>query len=239
MAEITLNRIAELLRSVLELLWNKPGGLPAHEVLAFLPEITPLTDYEKGFPANSRIPRYEHYVRLATLPLTKAGWLVKNDKGRWYITDEGRKACRRYTSAQALYAEALRRFEDSRQGTPAIVTTLEEAQEKAWEQIQKYLQEMTRFDFQQLIADLLIAMGYYVAWMAPPEKERGHVDLVVNVDPLGAKGPRILVQVTHKGQPVTAEGLKSFLSVLGTENHGLFVSSGGFTPEAVERVQTD
>jgi len=82
-------------------------------------------------------------------------------------------------------------------------------------------------------------MGYYVAWMAPPEKERGHVDLVVNVDPLGTKGPRILVQVTHKGQAVTMEGLRSFLSVLGGENHGLFVSSGGFTHDVIEKVQID
>ena len=49
MADITLNRIGELLRSVLELLWNKPEGMPAREILAFLPEITQLTDYERGY----------------------------------------------------------------------------------------------------------------------------------------------------------------------------------------------
>src|SRR5574339_1179012 len=116
MADITLNRIGELLRSVLELLWNKPGGLPAREIIAFLPEITPLTEYEKGYTPPSNVPRYEKYVRLATIPLVKAGWLVKSDKGRWYITGEGRAACRRYTNAAELYREALRLFEEERQG---------------------------------------------------------------------------------------------------------------------------
>ena len=41
MPEITLSRIGTLLRGVLELLWNKPEGLPANEILAFLPELTP------------------------------------------------------------------------------------------------------------------------------------------------------------------------------------------------------
>jgi restriction system protein len=65
------------------------------------------------------------------------------------------------------------------------------------------------------------------------------VDLVVNVDPLGARGPRIFVQVKQKGQPVTLEGLRTFASALGAETHGLLVSTGGFTPDVVERIHTD
>src|SRR5512137_2579600 len=100
MADVTLNRIGELLRSVLELLWGKPDGMPAREVLAFLPEITALTEYERGYSPSTNMPRYERIVRLATIPLVKAGWLVKTDKGRWLITDEGRRAARRYPNAR-------------------------------------------------------------------------------------------------------------------------------------------
>lgn len=239
MADITLNRIGELLRGVLELLWNKPGGLPAREIIAFLPEFIPLTEFEKASAPPSNTARYEKYVRLATIPLVRAGWLVKNNKGRWTITSEGREACRRYVNAQELYKEALRLFEESRQSGPAIQTAVEEAEEKAWEQIQKFLQGTRRIEFQTLVADLLIAMGYTIAWIAPPEKDHGQVDLVVHVDPLGAKGPRIFVQIKQKGQPVTVEGLKSFVSVLGSETHGLLVSTGGFTREAVDRIRTD
>jgi len=239
MADVTLNRIGELLRSVLELLWTKPDGMPARQVLAFLPEVTPLTEYERGFAPGSNTPRYERIVRLATMPLVKAGWLVKTPKGRWIITDEGRQAARRYANARELYKEALRLYEESRQSTPSYGMVVEEAEEKSWEQIHKYLLDTHRTDFRTLVAELLRAMGYHVAWVAPPEKDHGQIDLVAHADPLGTSSPRILVQVKHKGQPVTMEGVTSFISLLGANDYGLFLSSGGFTGEVMQEILTD
>jgi restriction system protein len=234
MSKVTISRIGELLRSVFELLWNKPEGLTAREIIAFLPEITPITDYEKGYLSQSNTPRYEKIVRLATIPLVRAGWLVKNNKGRWFITEEGRNACRKYNNAQELYQEALRLFEDDKQKHPSILIITEEAEEEAWEQVQLYLLEMNRPEFLQLIVDLLTAMGYYITWVAPPDKDRGQIDMIIKSDPLGIKGPQILVQVKHKGQPLTVEGLRSFSSLLGTGHYGLLVSSGGFTESVKE-----
>ncbi len=239
MADITLNRIGELLRSVLELLWNKPDGMPARELLSILPEITSLTDYERSYSRSGNAPRYERMVRLATIPLVKAGWLVKTNKGRWFITEDGRQAARRYSSARELYREALRLFEESRQNTPVYAMTVEEAEERAWEQIHRFLLETRRTEFRSLVAELLRAMGYHVAWIAPPEKDHGQIDLVANTDPIGTRGPRIIVQVKHKGQAVTLEGVTTFLSVLGANDYGLFVSSGGFTGEVMDEIRTD
>ena len=239
MADVTLNRIGELLRSVLELLWNKPEGLPAREIFAYLPEITELTEYERGYPPSSNRPRYERTVRLATVPLVRAGWLVKSDKGRWFITQEGRQAARRFTNARELYREALRLFEEGRQGAPLSAIAVEEAQESAWEQIQRFLLGSQRTEFRVLVADLLRAMGYHVAWIAPPEKDHGQIDLLANTDPLGTRGPRILVQVKHKGQPITLEGVTAFITLLGANDYGLFVSSGGFTTEVMDEIRSD
>jgi restriction system protein len=239
MAEVTLSRIGELLRSVLELLWNKPEGMPAKELMAYLPQVAELTEDEKAYAAPSGVPRYEKIVRLSTIPLVHAGWLVKNNKGRWYITEAGREACRKFPNAQELYKEALRLFEEVKQGAPAAAMVVEEAEEKAWEQVQKYLVETRRLEFRTLIAELLQAMGYHVAWIAPPEKEHGNIDMVAYTDPLGAKGPRILVQIKHKGQPTTMEGMKSFLSTLNEKDYGLLVSSGGFTWEVTEEIGTE
>ncbi len=239
MADVTLNRIGELLRSVLELLWNKPEGMPAREVLAFLPEITPLSESERAYSPSTGAPRYERMVRLATMPLAAAGWLVKTDKGRWYITDEGRQACRKFLNARELYKEALRLFEESRQGAPTYTMVIEEAEEKAWEQIHRHLLETQRMEFRALVAELLRAMDYHITWVAPPEKDRGQIDLVAHTDPIGARSPRILVQVRHKGQPVTMEGVSSFVSLLGAGDYGLFISSGGFTGEVMEEIRTD
>ncbi len=239
MAEITLNRIGELLRSVLELLWGKPDGMPAREILAFLPEITTLTEYERGYPPSTNTPRYERIVRLATVPLAKAGWLVKTEKGRWYLTDEGRQAARRFKSAGELYKEALRLYEESRPSAPTYTMTVEEAEENAWDGIHKYLLDTQRSEFRMLVADLLRAMGYHVAWVAPPEKDHGQIDRVAHTDPLGTRGPRILVQVRHKGQPVTHEGVATFMSLLGSKDYGLYVSSGGFTGEVRQDIGSD
>jgi restriction system protein len=239
MVQITLHRVGELLRIVFELLWDKPDGLPAKDVFALIPELTQLTEYEIGFSSLSNTPRYERIVRLATVPLVRVGWLVKNNKGRWHITEDGRQACKKFTNAQELYKEALRLYEERRQVAPDIVMNAETAEEKAWEQIQKYLQEKKPPEFQSMIAALLRAMGYYVAWVAPAEKNRGHIDIVAHVDPIGARGPRILVQVKHKGQVLTMEGLKTFLSILGQNDFGLLVSTGGFTGDAKEELRTE
>lgn len=236
MPKITISRIGELLRSVFELLWNKPEGLTAREIIAFLPEITTISEYERGYLANTNTPRYERIVRLATIPLVRAGWLVKNNKGRWFITEEGRNACRKYNNAQELYQEALRVYEDEKQRHPSLLLITEEAEEKAWEQVQQYLLEMNRPDFMRVIADLLTAMGYYIAWVAPADKDRGQIDMIIKGDPLGTRGPQILVQVKHKGQALTVEGLKTFSSLLGAGHYGLLVSSGGFTETVREEV---
>lgn len=239
MTEVTVARVGELLRSMLELLWNKPDGLPAQELLAYIPQVTELTDYEKGYAPPSNIPRYERIVRLATIPMVRAGWLVKNSKGRWFITEEGRRACRQFKSAQELYTEALDHLDIVRQGTPTYALTVEEAEEKAWGGIQRYLQTSRRAAVQSMVTDLMKAMGYFVAWVAPPEKDRGRIDLVAYTDPIGAKGPRILVQLHHKGQPVAMEGLKSFLSAVGDGDYGMLISTGGFTTEAGEAMRKE
>src|SRR5512140_2996363 len=144
MADVTLSRIGELLRSVLELLWTRPEGMPAREILAFLPQVTQLTDYERAISPVTNTPHYERMVRLATAPLVKAGWLFKTNKGRWLITEDGREAARRYANARDLYKEALRLFEDTRRAAPIYTLAADEAEEKAWEQISRYLLDSRR-----------------------------------------------------------------------------------------------
>jgi restriction system protein len=118
-----------------------------------------------------------------------------------------------------------------------LTFTYDEAEEKAWEQIQGYLQSMNPYDFQELVADLLRAMGYHVSWVSPPGKDRG-VDIIAYNDPIGASNPRIKVQVKRKDQAINVEGLRAFLSVLGSDSVGLFVSASGFTNDALDEART-
>ena len=143
-------------------------------------------------------------------------------------------------NAQELYKEALRLFEEVKQGAPAAAMVVEEAEEKAWEQVQKYLLETRRLEFRTLIAELLQAMGYHVAWIAPPEKDHGQIDMVAYTDPLGAK------RTAHPGADQAQgaadhDGGHEVVSV-GAESArttDLLISSGGFTCEVTEEIGTD
>ena len=124
-----------------------------------------------------------------------------------------------------------------RQSRSALALITEEAEEKAWGQIHTYLQELRPYEFQVIVGDLLKALGYHLTWVAPPEKERGFVNFVVHTDALGLNLPRIKVHVLHTGQPVMFEGLKAFMSMLGTDDAGIFISSGGFTGNVLEEAR--
>jgi restriction system protein len=233
MAEIAPQRIGEFLRIVFLRLWQESAGLSVGETLAHIPQTTVLTDYEMEYIPSTHTPRYEGIVRLATIPYVRAGWLVKN-KGRWLLTDEGKQACKGFTNAEAFYKESARIFEEWRENRSLLSLATQEAEENAWEQIRAYLLEMKPYEFQLLAGDLLTAMGYSMGWVAPPQKDRGFVNFIVCTDPLCLSLPRIKVHILHSGQPVLLEGLKAFLAVLGTDDVGIFISSGGFTRNVVE-----
>ncbi len=255
MANISPKRNGEFLKEVFRLLDENPDGLQARSLLAQIAENMNLTEFEKGtYPSDSsKRPRFEKIVRFATIATVKAGWLVKV-KGTWTLTQEGRVAYKSITDPEALYRQAFKLYrgwkkshdeeleggdEELGEVTPATsVITLEEAQENSWEQIQEYLSRMDPYEFQNLVGDLLSAMGYYVDWIAPPGRDKG-IDIVAFTDPLGAGRPRIVVQVKHRNsQKTTAKDLREFLSVIGSEHMGIFVSSAGFTTDAEEEART-
>jgi restriction system protein len=97
---------------------------------------------------------------------------------------------------------------------------------------------MSPYEFQDLVAALVEAMGYHVAWVAPPGPDRG-IDIIAGLDPLGIKDPRIKVQVKHRPDSRTAsDQLRSFMAVLSDKDVGIFVASGGFTRDAETEART-
>lgn len=223
----------------------------AKEIISKIPEFTELSEYEKGsYPSDPpNKPRYDKIARFATLTLKKAGWFEKN-KGRWNLTDEGKDAYKKYKDPEVFFREAKRLYQEWKKNEPIeeediaddedverISFTIEEAEENSWEQIQEFLYKISPYDFQDLVADLFTAMGYHVSWVAPPGKDQG-IDIIAYTDPLGAKPPRIKVQVKRREQSVSVADLRSFLAVLGSDELGVFVSSGGFTKDAEIEART-
>lgn len=244
MAEFTIERAGQMIRATFEVLMASPDGLPAREVIAGVEKLLELSDFEQGtYPDGAR--RFDKMLRFSTIGPVKAGWLVKS-KGTWTLTTEGQLAYQRFADPSSLMRESNRLYRvwktsrseevsviDVDEVSPtASLATLEEAEESAWREISNYLANMPPYEFQELVASLLRAMGYHVPWIAPRGRDGG-VDIVAFTDPLGASGPRIKVQVKRvTSGKINVEGLRSFLAVLSGQDVGLFVSLGGFTSEA-------
>lgn len=199
MAELTEQRAGEIQRGVMQVLLDHPDGLQAREVFKKLVALLPPTPFEaQDYPNRPGVRRYEKLVRFRTISLVKAGWLLKS-AGVWSVTDLGRTAFSKYPDPLAFRKETNRLYAAWARSQPdaqpeatveseEATAALEEAEEAAWSEIESYLRKMQPYDFQDLVAALLRAMGYHVSWVAPPGADGG-MDIVAFTDPLGAKGP--------------------------------------------------
>jgi len=88
------------------------------------------------------------------------------------------------------------------------------------------------YEFQDLAAALLRGMGYHTPFIAPTGKDGG-IDIIAYRDPLGTISPRIKVQVKHREQPASVHEVRQLMGVLQKDGDvGIFISSGGFTPDS-------
>ena len=172
--------------------------------------MVPPTEFEKsGCPKRPGVRRFERIVRFATIGPVKAGWLIKS-KGRWSATEEGRKAYERIQDPEKFEKESRRLYNQWAASRPD--TTAEVADEGpdarkrfrgsgrgAWSEIETYMQNMPPYDFQNLVAALLRAMGYHVSWIAPPGPDKG-MDILAHTDPLGTSVPRKGPGQTSRGR---------------------------------------
>jgi hypothetical protein len=95
-ANITQRRVGELMRGVFKILLDHAEGLPAKEILERMKQDVPPTDFEKSdYPNKPGVQRFGKMIRFATIAPVKAGRLIK-EKGKWYLTEEGKKAFRDY-----------------------------------------------------------------------------------------------------------------------------------------------
>jgi restriction system protein len=249
MAEITRKRIGEIVRAVFGILAQQPEGMRAKDVLAQLEKLLTLSDFEKSdYPKHPGIRRFEKTARFATIAPVKAGWMIKS-KGRWILTEDGKVAYKNFPEPEELAKRASELYQQWKAGQPeeagedeetvaaSATAALDEAEERAWEEIASYISNIQPYVFQSLVASLLKAMGYFVSWEAPPGPDKG-IDIVAHIDPLGANNPRIKVQVKRQASTVDAPGLRSFLAVLGDQDVGIFVCTGGFTANAESEART-
>ncbi len=107
----------------------------------------------------------------------------------------------------------------------------EETFQRANEFIEDQIDRLSPAQMQELVAGLLRAMGYRTS-VAVAGPDRG-VDVFASPDGLGLQDPRIFVEVKHRAAQVGAPQIRSFLGGRRKGDRCLYVSTGGFTRDAM------
>lgn len=248
---ITKTRKGEYVLLAFRLLKEAGGDLHNRELLAAMEQRLNLSAEERHVYDDGR-PRWDVHVRFMSTGATKAGFLRKKS-GRWYLTPEGEALLG--DSPDQVYDAINERYhiwrdnrdaerashitgpdeEERPEETPALV--LEDAEDRAREEIREFVNALGAYEFQDLVAALLRGMGYVTPFVAPKGPDGG-TDVLAYLDPLGAKTPHIRVQVKHREDKATNAEVASLQGNIHPGREiGLFVSSGGFTKEAERQMQ--
>jgi restriction system protein len=248
-AMVPIERVGEIMKTVLTELKILGGEARLRDLFESVEPKLQLTDHEKAIHEKSGYVRWRSIVHFYSIDCVKAGYLEKAS-GRWKITPEGQRAIKQ--SAVDFIKSAQQRYRawkenripaQDKDGREAIaprdedldrLAAYESAVEQAQGEIEEHIKRLSWHDFQKLVAELLGAMGYHVAFIAPPGRDGG-VDVVAYKDPLGTVAPRIKAQIKHTEQKVSVREVRELDALLRKDGDiGLIVSSGGFTSE-VER----
>lgn len=236
----------ESLFAAMRLLKANGGSMAVRPLLEAVGNQLSLDDWALGRYKSGGI-RWQAIMTFYSVDLLKAGFLVKKD-GVWYLTPEGETAMAK--GAETMLSEAgtaYRRWRQARDATAAEAAlddaspgvespssiTLEQIEQMAADGLRARLVQLNPYEFQDLAAALLRGMGYFTPFVAPPGKDGG-VDIIAYRDPLGAVTPRMKVQVKHRNSSATVQELRQLMGLLTKDGDvGVFVSTGGFTADAL------
>jgi restriction system protein len=233
--------------AALHILNENGGDMPGRDVIAAVEKRVRLDDWARERFEKTGYIRWQSILHFYTINAVKAGFLLKK-QGRWYITPEGVSALslgedeliRTMNAKYRAWRNQNATAEESTDMEDPVVDdeaherelAVDEMGERALEGIKKYILAKGPYEFQDLAAALLRAMGYFTPFIAPRGKDGG-VDIVAYRDPLGTQAPRIKVQIKHRGAATPTKDLRELLGLLQRDGDvGIFFSSGGFTPDA-------
>lgn len=233
------------LYAVMKEMIRRGGSIPAKEIYPWVNDHVELTAWEKEPAGKMGYIRWTNSFQFYSIDYQKAGFIIKKN-GTWYITPEGEKALKKKPEevmniANAAYHEwrRLNPKDDNPTEEPTDETVekdnavnLDLLESDARDGIRKYIISKSPYEFQDLVAALLRAMGYHTPFVAPKGKDGG-IDIIAYLDPLGAQTPRIKVQVKHKPETaIGASDVRALSGVLKTGDIALFVTSGTYSTDA-------
>ncbi len=218
-----------------------------------VPTINDIDDYRDSYE-NHTDPKWMTVLKFQLIAFDKAGWFKKSfpKRGYWTITEEGKKALQTYNDAESLARAAGVKYNEwkksqkdklelgvnvndfiSSTDAGSAVSSADDISDAADLEIKEHLKKMDPYDFQNLVAALFVAMGYFVDFIAQKGKDGG-IDLVCYQDPLGIKIPRMKVQIKrHPDGLISRPMLSEFAGVINSKDEvGIYVTSGTYSRDA-------
>lgn len=241
---------AKCLYAAMQYLKGKEKGAPVKEITQYLEKTLIFSDWEKERSGKYKTVRWITDYQWYSFDYVKAGFIEKS-QGLWFLTPKGEVSLKKMPEelleeARAAYRKWRKESSKSKEEheetpdtdiVPEDTTpSYEDMQSQALSEIKEYIQKMNPYAFQELVAALLRAMGYYTPYISPKGKDGG-VDILAYSDPLGLKEPRIKVQVKRYADStvVGAPDVRSLLGILspGSGEVALFVTSGSYSNDAI------
>jgi restriction system protein len=238
--------------AALQILQVAGGELRGKEVVDKVRARLTFDEYESHIYQKTGYVRWESIMHFYTIDCMKAGYLRKQ-KGIWYLTDEGEEALKLgpeklLETATRKYREwdKLKKLKEANDVTSEIdgnnestgsqqqEALIEQYETRALEGIRDFVADKNPYEFQDLVAVLLKAMGYHIAYVSPKGRDGG-IDIIAYTDPLGVKPPRIIVQVKHRPESnISSDEIQRLAGTMkrGTDV-GIFVTSGSFSSQAI------
>ncbi|WP_291099365.1 MULTISPECIES: Mrr restriction system protein [unclassified Flavobacterium] len=231
------------------------GEMRGKDVVDKIRETLIFDEYESHRLEKTGNIRWESVLRFFTIDCMKAGFLRKN-KGTWILTEEGEKAIKLgkeklLETATKLYRE----WDGNRKKTVEIEglegeefsedniiqaqkAILSQYEEEAFNGIRNFIISKNPYEFQDLVAELLRAMGYFISDVAQRGPDGG-IDIIAYTDPLGTRQPRIIVQVKHRpNDNVSSDEIQKLSGTLKRNSDvGIFVTSGTFSKPAIKEAR--
>ena len=234
------------------------GEMRGKEVVDRIRETVEFNDYEKHRYEKTGYIRWESILHFYTIDCMKAGFLRKQN-GIWYLTEEGEGvlklgpeklleiATKKYREWDAKNKKEkdteesdedleIESTEDKIQKQSAL---LEQYETSALEGIRDFLIDKNPYEFQDMVAILLRAMGYHISHISPKGRDGG-IDIIAYTDPLGVKPPRIIVQVKHRPESkISSDDIQRLAGTMKRSTDvGIFTTSGGFSPYAINEARS-
>ncbi len=234
---------AKCLFAVMLYMKENGGEVATKEINDIIRKRVDFTDWEEERAGKLQNIRWWSVTQFYSIDYNKAGYILKK-QGSWYLTPEGEEAIK--LGADQILRNANAAYRKWRQEkdldaddaveeeTPEkeTIVNIERLEEQANDGIRKYIKAKNPYEFQDMVAALLRAMGYYTPFIAPKGRDGG-VDVIAYIDALGAKTPRIKVQVKHRPDDcIPAKDIRSLLGILRDGDIALFVTSGTYSQQA-------